>query len=125
MKQRRIRRSKDRRSRRTLRPDKKFIKQLEANPLRSVDVKWTFKERRCLQHLVLNQLPYAGYRLRKDNLWLTRVILLYDHYWTLFESLRNLRNLQQAYWNASLVRSYCRLIREGGEGIIGTLSLLI
>jgi hypothetical protein len=125
MKNRRQKRLKSCRKRVLLREDRKFLLQLESNPFSSIDDRWIHKERRCLQDLVLNLLPYLAYRLRSDSYDLLRVILLYDHYWTVLNALRIIRGKSGYHKNRYLENIANRLYNQGDEGTIEMLDLLV
>ena len=125
MKHRRQKRLKSGRQRVILRNDRKFLLQLESNPFVSIDSKWVYKERRCIQDLVFNILPTLAYRLRCDDVDLLRVVLLYDHYWTVLNTLRGIRGKCEIHMNTYIRRITNRLYRGGDEGMVGTLNLLI
>lgn len=124
MKYKRNKRFNNRRERVLLREDRKFLNQLESNPFTSEDDKWTYKDRRCVQRLVFELLPYLAYRLRHDSVNQLRVILLYDHYLTVLNTLRTLRKLSGVHWNSYLSHRVNRLKCEGGGGTASTLGLL-
>lgn len=125
MKYKRIKRAKKRTERVKLRFERNFLKRLIANPVTSVDGKWTRKERRGIQDLVLNILPNLAYRLRNEKIHLLSVILLYDHYRVVLNTIRQIRGLVGIPVNSYLDHKINRFYGSGDGDMIGTLSLLI
>lgn len=125
MKYKRQKRLRGCRRRVILREDRKFLLHLESNPLTSVDGEWVRKERRCLQDLLFNLLPYLAYRLRSDKNDLLRVILLYDHYLTVLNTLRTLRGKCIFDTNHYIRGITNRLYLVDDEGTVAMLNLLV
>lgn len=86
-------RLKHKKERTKCRVERSFLLQHEKRPLTSIDGKWKYKERRVLHTILFDAIPHLISRLRSE-LYRYRIILLYDHYLCLYNSIRLTRGLE-------------------------------